>query len=73
MKKEITLWILRNSYLIIKYTFWVYFLFIIGIDLFSIPTTGIVAFLFWLLLGIYLGYSLAILVIKRMENYRNTK
>jgi len=61
---------MKNSQNIVKYLFWVYFLFILGYHyLISEHIPRIMEFVFWLLIGVYLGYLLAI----RSKAYNNDK
>jgi len=56
------------SYRIITYLFWIYSLIIIALNFFYIEISKPIAYLFWLLLGLYLGYTLALQAHKYMQS-----
>ena len=61
MKDRFIHYLLKRSNSIVKYTFWCYFLFIIGYYiLYNDVIPESLGYLFWLLLGIRLGYLIAI-------------
>jgi len=72
MKEKILLWLCDYSYRIISYIFWGYFLIIIALDFFDKELNKVVIYLFWLLLGCYLGYTIALRVVKYMQEKRGT-
>lgn len=72
MKERILLWLCDYSYKVISYIFWFYFLFIIALNFFDKELNKIVAYLFWLILGLYLGYTIALKVIKYMQKQRGS-
>ena len=67
MKEKTLIWLCDNSYLIIQYLFYLGLFVIVGIRFFDIGMSKIVAYLFWLLLGMYLGYASAIGAIEYMH------
>jgi hypothetical protein len=67
MKERTILWLCDYSYRITSYIFWVYFLFVVALDIFDIGLGKIVAYIFWLLLGFYLGFTVALKVVKYMR------
>jgi hypothetical protein len=67
MKKRILLWLCQYSYKIVSYIFNLYFLIVFILYFFDIKISNIVAYLFWLLLGIYLGYTMALKIIEYMR------
>ena len=71
MKEKIILWLCDYSYRITAYIFWLYFLAIIILNFFDIEISKALAYVFWLLLGFYLGYTAALGIIKYMEENRN--
>jgi len=73
MKSKIISWIYSNSFKIVSYSFWIYFLFIIVFSFIKKQLTELTSYVFWILLGIYLGYSLAIRAVKYLEKERNYK
>lgn len=65
MKNKFLLLLLKRSNTIVKYIFWSYFLFMIGYYyLFNDVIPALMAYIFWLLLGIHLGYLLSIKAIR---------
>jgi hypothetical protein len=60
MKNKLVYLILKNIQTIIKYLFWFYFIVIIGFHLYNDYVPKAMGFFFWFLLGIYLGFLLAI-------------
>ena len=71
MKEKILLWLCDYSYRIISYIFWLYFLVIIILNFLDIEINKIMTYIFWLLLGCYLGYSLALHVVNYLDKNRN--
>ena len=71
MKESIILWICDYSYRITVCIFWVYFLFVIVLDVLSVKLGKVVTSVFWLLLGFYLGYTVALLIMKFIREKRN--
>lgn len=71
MKEKIILWLCDYSYRITAYIFWLYFLVIIILNFFDIEISKALAYVFWLLLGFYLGYTVALRIIKYMKEKRN--
>jgi hypothetical protein len=71
MKERILLWLCDYSYRITSYVFWVYFLFIIVLDFFNVNMGKTIIYVFWLLLGFYLGYTVALRILKYMREKRN--
>jgi len=67
MKEKTLIWLCDNSYLIIQYLFYLGLFVIVGIRFFDIGMSKIVAYLFWLLLGMYLGYAAALGAIEYMH------
>jgi hypothetical protein len=60
MRNRHVLYLLKISNNIVKYAFWLYFLFIIGYYyLYDDVIPIFLGYLFWLLLGIRLGYLIA--------------
>jgi len=64
MKEKILQWLCDYSYRITIYLFWSYFLIIVILNFFDIKISKTIAYLFWLLLGFYLGYTIALKVFK---------
>ena len=71
MKERIILWLCDYSYRITVYIFWAYFLFVIALDVFNVKLGKVVTFVFWLLLGFYLGFTAALRIMKYMRVKRN--
>ncbi len=73
MKEKLLLWLCDYSQRIIAYIFWIFFLFIfLWYTIFSnneIPK--ILSYCFWLLLGLYAGFNIAIQVVKYLQSKRN--
>jgi hypothetical protein len=67
MKERIILWLCTYSYRILTYIFWIYFLFVIIYDALGKELSDMIVYLFWFLLGGYLGYTIALRVIKYMR------
>ncbi len=67
MKEKILLWLCNYSYRITTYIFWTYFLFVIALNIFDIEINKIITYVFWLLLGFYLGYTIALRVVKYLQ------
>ena len=60
MKNNIIPFLFKKSYSIVNYVFWLYFLFIIGYYiLYCEVVPDSLGYFFWLLLGIRLGYLIA--------------
>jgi uncharacterized membrane protein len=72
MKERILLWLCEYSYRIISYIFWGYFMVVIALNFFDKEINKIIAYIFWLLLGCYIGYSLALRIVKYMQKKRVT-
>lgn len=70
MKERIILWLSDHSYKITAYVFWAYFLFIIVLDILNLKRSKIITYVFWLLLGFYLGYTFALQILKYMRKKR---
>lgn len=73
MNEKILLWLCNYSYRITTYIFWIYFLFIIVLNFFDIEISKTIAYIFCLLLGFYLGYTVALRVDKHMKKKKETK
>jgi len=67
MKEKTLIWLCDNSYLIIQYLFYLGLFVVVGIRFFDISIGKIVAYLFWLLLGMYLGFAAALRAIEYMH------
>ncbi len=70
MKDRLILWLCNYSYRITAYAFWIIFLYVLVLDVFNGHRSITISYLFWLLLGIYLGYSLALRVTKYLRMKR---
>lgn len=70
MKDRILLWLCDYSYRITAYIFWLYFLVVIILNFFDIEISKALAYVFWLLLGFYLGYTVALRIFKYMQKNR---
>lgn len=70
MKEEILLWLCDYSYRITAYLFWLYFAAIIILDFFDIEISKALAYLFWLLLGFYLGSTIELKIVRYMREKR---
>ena len=73
MKEKFLLWLCDYSYIIVGYIFWIYFLAIIILDFFDIEINKTLAYIFWLLSGFYLGYTVALQVVKYMQEKKGRK
>lgn len=67
MKEKILLWLCDYSYRITAYIFWIYFLFVYMLNFFDIEISKTIAYVFWLLLGFYLGNTVAIRIVTYMR------
>jgi len=72
MKEKILIWLSDNSYLIIQCLFYPCALVVLVLNLFFANIdigigNKIIAYLFWLLLGMYLGYAVALRARKYMH------
>jgi len=70
MKEKILLWLCDYSYRITAYIFWLYFLGIIILNFFDIEISKALAYVFWFLLGFYLGNTVAIGIVRYMREKR---
>ncbi|MEX2410147.1 MAG: hypothetical protein WD607_02040 [Candidatus Paceibacterota bacterium] len=59
MKNRVLIWLAKNSYRIVSFLFWGFFLFIIIINQFDKEIGRIISFSFWFLFGVYVGYSIS--------------
>ncbi len=71
MKERILLWLCDYSYRITAYVFWLYFFGIIILNFFDIEIGKALAYVFWLLFGFYLGYTVALRILKYMREKRS--
>ena len=71
MKERVLLWLCDYSYRITAYVFWLYFLGIIILNFFDIEIGKVLIYIFWLLFGFYLGYTVALQILKYMREKRS--
>lgn len=68
---KILLWFSNYFRILIFYVFWLYFLFIIIYNVLGYEIGKIPAYIFWLILGLYWGYNLALQIINYKNKFHN--
>jgi len=73
-KEKFLMWLCDYSYRIIAYLLYSYFITIIVLNnFFNVRINKITSYLFWLLLGLYLGYTIALQVFKYLNKKSDKK
>lgn len=68
--KQILCYFYRHTKKILLNSFYIYFLFLVGLDCLSIEITAIYGFIYFFILGLYLGYLIAL---KKNEYQKKNK